>query len=359
MVGKVGKLFRKELNYPLINFTVFMLLLYIGISNIHLYIAFFMSILSILLPFFLGFVVAYAMNPFVVFLEKKRIPRKIAVFIVVFIILTLLGFLILTIFPILYRQIVDFTIQLIQIINHFSKKLQFPSRNLEIIITRFFNQILQNVGNFTTATTFHFFGGFFQIASQFIIGVVSFICFLLYMGKLRFYFKKVLVIRHPKVYQYFLLLDDKMLHYVEGVGLLMLVQFIEYSCLFLLIGHPHWLILGIIIGLFTAVPYVGGLISNLIALLTAFMISKTLFYATLFVCLFFPLVDEYFISPKIYGKSNDIHPVLTIFLLSIGGSLGGILGIILAIPIYLFVRTTITFFWFDVKNGAKNIKDVL
>ena len=89
------------------------------------------------------------------------------------------------------------------------------------------------------------------------------------------------------------------------------------------------------------------------------MISDSLFFATLFVCLFFPLVDEYFISPRIYGKSNDIHPVLTIFLLSIGGSIFGVLGIVLAIPVYLFIRTTILFFWFDVKNGARNIKDVL
>ena len=139
----------------------------------------------------------------------------------------------------------------------------------------------------------------------------------------------------------------------------MFVQFIEYSLLFLIIGHPHWLVLGIVIGLFTAVPYVGGFVANGIAILTAFMISDSLFFATLFVCLFFPLVDEYFISPRIYGKSNDIHPVLTIFLLSIGGSIFGVLGIVLAIPVYLFIRTTISFFWFDVKNGARNIKDVL
>ena len=97
----------------------------------------------------------------------------------------------------------------------------------------------------------------------------------------------------------------------------------------------------------------------MIAILTAFMISDSLFFSTLFVCLLFPLLDEYFISPRIYGISNDIHPVLTIFLLSVGGSVFSVLGVVLAIPVYLFIRTTISFFWFDVKNGAQNVKDVL
>ena len=94
-------------------------------------------------------------------------------------------------------------------------------------------------------------------------------------------------------------------------------------------------------------------------LLFLLLISKSLFYSTLFVCLFFPLVDEYFISPKIYGKSNDIHPVITIFLLSIGGSVGGVLGIILAIPVYLFIRTTIYFFKEDTKRVVGSFRDVL
>ena len=336
-----------------------MILLCIGFMNAKQIMDIFMNILSVLLPFILGFIVAYAINPFVCLLEKKHIPRSIAVFIVVFFVLLLLGFLIFTLFPILYHQVVDFTIQLIQLVNHFSKHFQLPSGNLEVFITHLFNQVLQNMGTLTTATTVNFFGTFVEGVSGFVIACISFLYFLFYMGKIRIYLKSILQFRYPRFYRYLLTLDGTMVQYVKGIGQLMLVQFIEYSFLFFIIGHPHWLVLGLFIGLFTAVPYVGGLLANVIAILTAFMISDSLFFATLFVCLFFPLVDEYLISPRIYGKSNDIHPVLAIFLLSIGGSIFGVLGIILSIPVYLFIRTTISFFWFDVKNGAKNIKDVL
>ena len=335
-----------------------MILLYIGFMNAQYIMHIFLNILSVLLPFVLGFIVSYAINPFVVFLEKK-IPHSLAVVLVIFLLLLFLSFLIFTIFPILYHQIVGFSIQLIQIINHFSEKFQFSSLKLEISLTHFFNQILQNIGTLTTSTTVQLFQSFFEGVSGVFIGSISFVYFLFYMNKIRSYFREVFLFKFPKLYRYLFTIDRNMVQYVKGVGILMLVQFLEYSLLFFVIGHPHWLVLGLFIGVFTAIPYVGGFVANGIALLTAFMISKSLFYSTLFVCLFFPLVDEYFISPKIYGKSNNIHPVITIFLLSVGGSVGGVLGIILAIPVYLFIRTTIYFFKEDTKKVVGSFRDVL
>lgn len=81
-----------------------------------------------------------------------------------------------------------------------------------------------------------------------------------------------------------------MICYVKSLGLFMFIQFIEYSLLFLIIGHPYWLVLGILIGIFTVLPYIGGLLSNLIAITSAFMISKELFYLTLFVSFSFLLL---------------------------------------------------------------------
>ena len=351
-------MFRKELNYPLINFTLFMFLIFIGITNLQFIMKFFQNILSIFLPFLLGFIAAYAINPFVVFLEKKT-SRSISIVLVIGGILFLLGFLIFTIFPILYQQIVGFTIQVLEVLNQLSKKIPISSSKLGVSFTHFFNQILQSVGSFTTDMTFQAFGGVFQGVSQFIIGFISFIYFLVYMKKIRAFFQEVLRIRHPKIYRYLLCLDFKMIQYVKSLGMMMLFQFLEYSFLFFLIGHPHFLVLGILIGLFTIIPYFGGLLASFIAIVSAFMISKNLFYATLFVCFVFPIVDEYLISPKIYGKTNQISPVVTILVFSVGGSVGGILGIILAIPVYVFIRTTIIFFLDDAKNGIQYMKNSL
>lgn len=350
-------LFKKEFNYPLINFTVFLCLLFLGISNIEYIVNFFLNILSILFPFLLGFVVSYAINPFVVFLEKK-LSRKFAVIIVIGILTCIITFLFISILPLLYHQIAGFSIQLIQIFGNLEEKFSFPLALQEVAI-KFSSFLIQSVGKITFATTVDIFFSLIHFASQFVLVLISVIYFLFYMDEIRKKVKNVLIIKYFKFYSFLQQLDQNMLCYVKSLGLFMFIQFIEYSLLFFIIGHPYWLVLGILIGVFTVFPYIGGLLSNLIAITSAFMISKELFYFTLFVSFFFPIIDEYIISPKVYGKRNDIHPVITVFLLSLGGTIGGVLGIIFAIPIYLFLRTLILFFWNDMKSGAKNIKDIL
>ena len=71
------------------------------------------------------------------------------------------------------------------------------------------------------------------------------------------------------------------------------------------------------------------------------------------------IIDEYIISPRIYRKKNDIHPALTVFLLSFGATIGGVWGVVLAIPIYLLIRTIVFFFKDDMKRGIHSLKDVL
>lgn len=350
-------LFKKEFNYPLINFTVFLFLLFIGISNIEYIVKFFLNILSILFPFLLGFIVSYAMNPFVLFLEKK-VSRRFAIVLVIILLISLILFLFVSILPMLYHQIAGFSIQLIQIFSHLDKKFSF-SLELQDIFTKISSFVIQSVGKVTFATTVDVFFSIIHFFSQFFLVTISFVYFLFYMEDIRKKLKCVLQARCFRLYCFLQQLDKNMICYVKSLGLFMFIQFIEYSLLFLIIGHPYWLVLGILIGIFTVLPYIGGLLSNLIAITSAFMISKELFYLTLFVSFFFPIIDEYIISPKVYGKKNDIHPIVTVLLLSLGGTIGGILGVVLAIPIYLLIRTTVLFFKNDMKRGVHSLKDVL
>ena len=76
-------------------------------------------------------------------------------------------------------------------------------------------------------------------------------------------------------------------------------------------------------------------------------------------CNIFPQVDGYFISPKVYGKTNDINPLITIMVVSVGGTLAGMGGIVVALPCYLFVRTTYKFFEKDLEKGLDKVKEAI
>jgi len=139
----------------------------------------------------------------------------------------------------------------------------------------------------------------------------------------------------------------------------MFVQLIEYCLVFWLVAHPNWLLLGILASVTTIIPYFGGLITNIIAVITASVVSTPVFIGTIIICLIFPQLDGYVISPKIYGKTNNIDPLWSIFAVMIGGSIAGLIGIIIALPLFILLNSTYHFFRKDIKKKVEQVKDAI
>ena len=127
--------------------------------------------------------------------------------------------------------------------------------------------------------------------------------------------------------------------------------------MFALIGHPNYLILGILAAVTTIIPYFGGLIINILALIIASVVSTKLFIATLIVCIVCPNIDGYIISPRVYGKTNQLHPLVNIFAVFAGGVLGGFWGIVVSLPIAIIIIATIKFFKDDINNKIEVVKE--
>ena len=196
----------------------------------------------------------------------------------------------------------------------------------------------------------------FGFVGQFIVGFVGFIYFLIDMDKIRASVKDWLQSFHKRSFEYIQLMDAEITNYLKGLEIFMVIQFFEYSFLFLVTGHPNWLILGILACVTTVIPYFGGLITNIIAIILASVVSTRLFILTILICLIFPQLDGYLISPKVYGKTNNVNPLIVIMAVSIGGSLAGVPGIIAALPVFLLIRTTFHFFKKDLKKGMVIVK---
>ena len=89
----------------------------------------------------------------------------------------------------------------------------------------------------------------------------------------------------------------------------------------------------------------------------ASVISPKLLILTLIVSLIFPNIDGYIISPRVYGKTNNISPLLTIFAVFAGGVLGGFVGILIALPLTIILRTIYRHYEDDIKEKIDDIKD--
>jgi len=157
-------------------------------------------------------------------------------------------------------------------------------------------------------------------------------------------------------YSYVKELDHGLTNYCVGLGQNIIVQLFEYTFVFLIIGHPNYLVLGILAAFTTVIPYVGALIVDILALLIASVISTKLFVLTAIVLAVCPLLDGYVIGPKIYGKTNKLHPLVSIFAVFAGGILAGFWGIVLSLPVAIIIITTVKFFWPDINVRIEEIK---
>ena len=96
---------------------------------------------------------------------------------------------------------------------------------------------------------------------------------------------------------------------------------------------------------------------NIIAIITASVISPQLLVLSIIVCLIFPQIDGYLILPKIYGKTNKVPPLLTIFAVFAGGVLGGFVGIVIALPITIIIQTIYKNYDEEISKKISDLKE--
>lgn len=352
-------MFSNKLNYRIINIVAFLSLIYIAVTNVGVWWGIISNVIRVLLPFIIAFVVAYCLNPLVKLLQRKNISNTLAIIIVVLLLLLGVISLLAITLPLVYEQLALFVKMISEVIENVGVKYNINLGGFEIKIEDYLNDILKNVGQIVSATTIDIINSSVNFISKLVVGFVGFIYFLVDMDKIRENFKQILISINKRSYDYFKCLDIEIGNYLKGLGIFTIIQLFEYSFLFFIVGHPNWLLLGILACVTTVIPYFGGLITNIIAVIAASVVSTPLTIATVIICLIFPQLDGYVISPKIYGKTNDVNPLITIMAVSVGGTVAGIGGIVAALPCYLLIRTTYNFFKNDLRKGMNIVKETI
>jgi len=100
-----------------------------------------------------------------------------------------------------------------------------------------------------------------------------------------------------------------------------------------IIGVPYALVLGIITFIFNYIPYIGPLMAGVIAALVALIVSPFTAVLAIGVVILAQQLTDNLVTPRVMSEQVDLHPTLVIFSLLVGGSLFGILGMIVSIPV--------------------------
>ena len=349
-------MFKNQLNYKLLNLLMFFAIIYIAIQTFSWWSGIVSKLFSILLPFIIAFVIAYSLYPCVRALERRGIRKSIAITSIILLIACVIILLIYVTAPLVYEQLISVSKTITELISNVSSKFELNLGNFESTVNTSLNKLITNIGEYVSSGLIEFISKSINLLTKTIIIVIVSIYFLIDMDKIRNGVSKLLQKINKRNFLFLKSVDQELLNYLEGLVIFMGIQLIEYSFLFWIIGHPNWLLLGILASITTIIPYFGGIATNIIAVILASAISTKLFILTAIICLIFPNIDGYIISPKVYGKTNNVNPVWTIFAVFTGGTLYGFLGIIIALPLYIVLKCAYNFYKNDLFSKASRLK---
>lgn len=348
---------KNKIDFKLINIALIVLIVYLMYRTGNLWIGVASKILTIIMPFFFAFIVAYALHPIVKALEKRKIPKGLAIFIVIAMIVGIAIFILCLIAPVFINQLTSLFNSIMTFIKELSLDLDLNLGTIQDSLNNTFNEVISKIGKDVSNGAINFIGSSISVISTIFIGFSAAIYFLIDMDNIRIWIKKKLKRKSKKMYQYIRTLDQEMKNYLSGFIKIIFISFFEYSLAFLIIRHPNALLLGTLAAVANLIPYFGGIITNIIAAVTAFVINPLLFIKTLVVFFILSAIDGYLINPLVYGKTNKVHPIVVILSVFAGGILFGTIGIVISLPLAIIIIATYKFFEEDISEKIEDIKE--
>ena len=330
----------------------------------------------LLKPLFWGFVLAYVLAPAVSFFEKKlqkssiggrqkssiggRKKSKRGLAVAITCVLTLLGLIILLSVMVSavtrnlkIASLDDLVVMAQSLANSVNSLEQSIMRRLESMnistgeVESALQQLLHKIAEFSQGLTSGLTGavghiGGFLTATLF--AIIFCIYFLLDYKSLKKYWNRVLLaVGGPKARRNFHVLaddaDSVFSGFIRGQLIDAIIMAVLISAALSLVGVKYAVIIGILSGIGNLIPYVGPVIAYgstiLVCLVTGDLRRLLIAVVVIFII---QTIDGNVINPRLLSSNIDVHPMLVIAALIVGGALGGIVGMLFAVPVAAFIK---------------------
>lgn len=116
---------------------------------------------------------------------------------------------------------------------------------------------------------------------------------------------------------------------------------VTFSAGLALLGVPFAFIIGLVGGILEIVPYLGGLVAVLLALMSAFTVRPILALWVFVLYLVVTQLESHVIAPAFYGRVIGLHPAVVLVALLVGVKAGGVLGVLFAVPVAVVLAALI------------------
>lgn len=307
---------------------------------------------SVLLPFFVAWLLAYLIYPVVKFVQyKMRVPTRVLSIIVslVFIIGVIGG-----IFYLIIPPMIDQFDKLSEVLSRYLHE-KTHINNFPVTIQQWLNENKDSIMDFfqqedVTEAIKNAMPKVFSVIGQtanVIISIVASLITLLYLffilldyerlasGFIKIFPKKNRPFWHALIND----VEREMNSYIRGQSLVALCIGVLFCIGFTIIDFPMAIGLGILIGILSLIPYVHGLAFIPMIILSLLKAADTgqnfwiIFASAVGVFLVVQVITDMVLTPKIMGKAMGLNPAVILLSLSVWGALLGFIGLIVALPL--------------------------
>ena len=134
--------------------------------------------------------------------------------------------------------------------------------------------------------------------------------------------------------------------FVRGQLLVAFIVGVASSIGLWLLGIPFWLIIGILAGILNLIPFAGPVVGGAVAAIVALLdgsVGKALLAILIFTLI--QQVDNHVITPLVQRARVQLSPMVIVLALIVGGSLAGLLGVLVAVPLTAAFRIVVGHLW--------------
>jgi len=133
-------------------------------------------------------------------------------------------------------------------------------------------------------------------------------------------------------------LNQMLAQFIRAQLTLAALSWVAYSSFLGMMKVPYALMLGTIGGILEFIPVVGPLVATLLITGVALLAGYRHWIIVLMFLIGWRLIQDYIVSPRIMGKTMELHPLAAIFGVLAGGEIAGVLGVYLSIPVMASLR---------------------
>ena len=316
-------------------------------------------------PFIMGFAIAYVMNPFMMFFERKflkwfefcrkhkKLTRTFCILLMYTIVIGGTVWIVIYLLPEIRDSIMAFATNISVYSEAMNERIRYifdqipyiDSEDVNNVINRMLapiKDISENAPELieTIATNVYSFG---RITLNFVMAI--FIAFYMLYDKERFgqkIRKGAYALSNEKKAGRFLYNSELVHHifndFIVGKAIDSLIIGILAFIGLTMIKAPFPLILALIIGVTNMIPYFGPFIGAIPAILITLLIDPPLAIVVGIFILILQQFDGNFLGPKILGESVDLSPLWIILAVMVGGAVMGPIGMFIGVPIFAIVK---------------------